>query len=145
MGTLRNGVEQLKAEDGQVGRIVTSVRVTNAKDPSKSLLCDAMVYTGASYMVLPRAWKERLGEFETEDTVELETATQDVVQGEVCGPVQIKLEGFRAIYNEVLFVDMVPADGAYEPLVGYIILEQSQAAVDMVGHRLIHVKRMDLK
>jgi hypothetical protein len=35
---------------------------------------------------------------------------------------------------------MVPRDGMYEPLVGYIVLEQSQAAVDMLGHRLIHVK-----
>jgi hypothetical protein len=63
----------------------------------------------------------------------------------MCVPVQIQLEGFRPIYNEVAFVDMEPEDGVYEPLVGYIVLEQSQAAVDVLGHRLIHVKRMDLK
>ena len=40
---------------------------------------------------------------------------------------------------------MAPENGIYEPLVGYIVLEQSQAAVDMVGHRLLHVKKMDLK
>jgi hypothetical protein len=40
---------------------------------------------------------------------------------------------------------MKPEDGIYEPLIGYIILEQSQAAVDRVGHRLLHVKKMDLK
>lgn len=40
---------------------------------------------------------------------------------------------------------MTPEDGSYEPLIGYIVLEQCQAALDMVGHRLIHVKRMDLK
>jgi hypothetical protein len=28
---------------------------------------------------------------------------------------------------------MAPRDGVYEPLIGYITLEQSQAAVDMVG------------
>ncbi len=77
--------------------------------------------------------------------VQLETATQATVTGEICGPVQIQIEGFRAIYSEVVFVDIVPEDGVYEPLVGYIVLQQSQAAVDMVGHRLIHVKRMDLK
>jgi hypothetical protein len=49
------------------------------------------------------------------------------------------------IYNEVLFVPMEPENGIYEPLIGYIPLEQSQAGVDMVGHRLVHVKRMDLK
>jgi hypothetical protein len=40
---------------------------------------------------------------------------------------------------------MKPEDGQYEPLLGYIVLEQSQAAVDMLGHRLIHVTRLDLK
>lgn len=41
---------------------------------------------------------------------------------------------------------MEPAeDGFYEPLIGYIILEQLQVAVDMLRHRLLHVKRMDLK
>ena len=63
----------------------------------------------------------------------------------ICGPVSIQVEGFRLIYNEVLFLDMEPENGEYEPLIGYIILAQSQAAVDMLGHRLIPVKRMDLK
>jgi hypothetical protein len=40
---------------------------------------------------------------------------------------------------------MQPQDGGYEPLVGYIVLEQSRAAVDMVGHRLVPVKHFDLK
>ena len=128
-----------------MGRIVASVKIENLADPSKSLRCDALVDTGASYMVLPRAWKDRLGSLEAIATVALETATQQTVQGDICGPVRIQIEGFRPIYNEVLFVEMHPEDGIYEPLLGYIILEQSQAAVDMLGHRLIHVKRMDLK
>ena len=61
------------------------------------------------------------------------------------GPVRIQIEGFPMVFGEVLFVDMHPSDGIYEPLLGYIPLEQSQAAVDMLGHRLIHAKRMDLK
>jgi hypothetical protein len=40
---------------------------------------------------------------------------------------------------------MNPEKGEYEPLIGYVILEQSQAAVDTLGHRLIRVKSMDLK
>jgi hypothetical protein len=40
---------------------------------------------------------------------------------------------------------MQRANGGCEPLLGYIILEQSRAAVDMVGHRLVPVKYMDLK
>ena len=96
-------------------------------------------------MVLPNAWKDRLGNLESSQEVDLETAIQDIVKGEVCGPVKIQIEGFRPIYNEVVFLDMKPTDGVYEPLIGYIVLGQSQAAVDLVGHRLIHTKRMDLK
>lgn len=128
-----------------MGRIVSSVRIDNASDPSKSIRCDALVDTGASYLVLPSAWRDRLGDLEMVEKIDLETATQETVQGEICGPVRIQIEGFRPIYNEVLFLDMNPEDGIYEPLIGYIVLEQSQAAVDMVGHRLLHVKRMDLK
>jgi hypothetical protein len=40
---------------------------------------------------------------------------------------------------------MEPEDGIYEPLVGYIVLESSQASMDMIGHRLVPVKHLDLK
>ena len=96
-------------------------------------------------MVLPSAWRERLGRLDNVGQVQLETATQETVEGQVCGPVKIQIEGFRPIYSEVLFLDMKPENGEYEPLIGYVVLEQSQAAVDMLGHRLIPVKRMDLK
>ena len=128
-----------------MGRIVSTVRIENLHDPDKRITCDALVDTGASCMVLPSAWRERLGELEEIATVSLETATQVTVEGRICGPVRIQIEGFRPIYNEVLFVDMNPEKGEYEPLIGYVILEQSQAAVDMLGHRLIAVKNMDLK
>jgi len=128
-----------------MGRIVASVRIDNPADPSMMLRCDALVDTGAAHLVLPAAWRERLGNLDVVDTIALETATQEVVRGQVCGPVRIQIEGFRPIYNEVVFLEMTPEDGTYEPLLGYIVLEQSQAAVDMLGHRLVHVKRMDLK
>ena len=128
-----------------VGRIVASVRIDNVLDATKSVTCDALVDTGASHMVLPTAWKDRLGQLESTRTVELETATQEILTGEVCGPVRIQIEGFPAVYNEVSFVDMNPQDGGYEPLIGYLVLEQSQAGVDMLGHRLVPIKHMDLK
>ena len=77
--------------------------------------------------------------------IEMETATQQTVTDEVSGPVRIQIEGFRPIYSEVSFIDMHPANGEYEPLIGYLVLEQSQAAVDILGHRLVQVKHMDLK
>jgi len=96
-------------------------------------------------MVLPSAWRDRLGELETLANVKVETATQETVDGEICGPVKIEVEGFRPIYNEVLFLNMKPTNGAYEPFIGYIVLEQCQAAVDLVGHRLIPGKPVDAK
>jgi hypothetical protein len=53
--------------------------------------------------------------------------------------------GRIVVFNEVTFVNSEPQDGAYEPLLGYIPLEQSRAAVDLVGHRLVPLKASDLK
>ena len=124
---------------------MASVRIDNIMDSSKSIRCDALVDTGASHMILPSAWKERLGELELIEEVELETAAQRTVTGEIWGPVKIQVEGFRHTYTEVVFVDMNPEDGVYEPLIGYIVLEQAQIAVDMMRHKLMPAKRLDLK
>jgi len=128
-----------------MGRIATSVKIENPSDREKKIRCDALVDTGASHMILPSAWRDRLGDLEVARHVKLSLATQASADGIVCGPVRIQIEGFEPVFSEVVFVDMVPEDGDYEPLIGYIVLEQSQAAVDMFGHRLIHVKRLDLK
>jgi len=116
-----------------MGRISTSIKIENLNNPDNNIRCDALVDTGASYLVLPSAWRDRLGDLQEIDTVELEIATQETVQGIICGPVKIQIEGFRPIFNEVLFIEMKPEQGIYEPLIGYIILEQCQAAVDMLG------------
>ncbi|MBU0701436.1 hypothetical protein KKE26_09125 [bacterium] len=128
-----------------MGRIVSNVKITNLLEQESIITCDALIDTGAAYMVLPKAWKGRIGKINTVREIDCETATQEIVKGEVCGPVEIKIEGFEPVYSEVLFLDMKPQDGIYEPLIGYIILEQAQVAVDMLGHRLVHVKKTDLK
>lgn len=128
-----------------MGRIVANVCITNLLNTNCKINIDALVDTRTANMVLPLAWKERLGKLNRIREVEAETATQDIVKGEVYGPVEIKIEGFESVYSEVLFLDMHHVDGMYEPLLGYIILEQSQAAVDMLGHRLVHIKKVDLK
>jgi predicted aspartyl protease len=128
-----------------VGRIIASVTIENATDLSKGMTCDALVDTGASLMVLPSAWRDRFGELEAGIEVEVETATQETVTAEVCGPVRIQIEGFRPIFNEVAFIEMNPGNGDYEPLIGYIVLEQSLASVDMLEHRLVPIKHLDLK
>src|SRR4051812_28680277 len=102
-----------------MGRIYTNVTITNARDESKSMRINALVDTGASHMVLPSAWKDQLGTLTLTDSLELETATQTLVRGEVFGPVTLQIEGFKPVFTEVLFIDMEPAEGNYETLVGY--------------------------
>lgn len=128
-----------------MSRIVTPVVIANALDPTKEIRCDALVDTGTSALVLPTAWADRLGALAPVRTVERETADQRIVSGEVRGPVKVQIEGFDAVFNEVVFIDMQPQNGGYEPLIGYILLEQSRAAVDLVTHRLVTARRLDLK
>lgn len=128
-----------------MGRIVVEAQIENGTDSTCHIHCDALVDTGAAYLTLPKAWQVRLGQLTRLDTVEVETAVQTVVSGDICGPVLLRMEHFRPVLTEVLFVDMEPADGQYEPLIGYIPLEQAQAAVDLLGHRLVKISRVDLK
>ena len=129
-----------------MGRIVCQAKIENATNGHEGFQFSALVDTGTSHLTLPSAWKERLGDLQSLDHVELETANQSTIRGEMGGPVKIQIEGFRAIHSEVLFVDMDPReDGSYEPLMGYIPLEASQAGVDILGHRLVHIKYLDLK
>jgi len=54
-----------------MGRIVTSVTVSNVIDRSNQLRADVLVDTGATYLTLPSAWKERLEPLETLEVIEL--------------------------------------------------------------------------
>ncbi len=139
------GAQVVRMYTSGVGRIVASVKINGVSNGSTGIHCDALVDTGAAFMVLPSAWRDRLGKLETTEKVRVETATQETVEGEICGPVRIEVEGFRPIYNEVLLRDMKPTNGTYEPLIGYIVLEQCQAAIDLLGHRLIPGKPVDAK
>ena len=131
-----------------MGRIVVEATIENGADPAFRIRSNALIDTGAAYLTLPLAWRDRLGELMLLDTVSLETATQAVVSGDICGPVLLRMDQFRPVLTEALFIEMEPSDGHdghYEPLIGYIPLEQAQAAVDLVGHRLVKFSRVDLK
>jgi hypothetical protein len=136
---------QVQQERTKAERLSIRVRIRNLLEPDHVLGCDGLVDMNVAYTILPRAWKDRLGKLPTVRYIDCETAAQQVVRDEVHGPVEIRLEGFEPVCGEVLFLDMEPEDGVYEPLVGYIVPEQTQAAVDMLGHRLIQVRKPDLK
>ena len=128
-----------------MGRISVQATIGTRDTADAVIACEALVDTGAAYLTLPTAWRPRLGELTTLDTVELETADQSTITGEICGPVLLRFGGFRPVWTEVLFIDMEPTHGRYEPLIGYIPLEQAQAVVDLAGHRLAKVEHVDLK
>ena len=139
-----------------MGRIIAQTKVTNLFDETKFVQCGMLVDTGAAALILPAAWRERLGEFPRSETVELLLANGETVRGEACAPVEIKIDGFRPVVNEVVFVEAAEPDdtaggdtagggNAEEPLLGYVILGQAQAAVDVLGHRLVPVRYMDMK
>lgn len=48
-----------------MGRINATVKIKNIFEPASNITCDALVDTGAANMVLPIAWKERLGNLTT--------------------------------------------------------------------------------
>ncbi|HXG82395.1 MAG TPA: retropepsin-like aspartic protease [Pyrinomonadaceae bacterium] len=129
-----------------MGRITTQVKITNFIDATKSVEINALVDTGASYLTLPGAWKNRLGDLRKIEDVEVETATGEIRAAEIYAAVSIKVANFREVVSEILFIDMEKSDdGEYEPLIGYLVLEAIPVAVDMLGHRLVKVRALDLK
>jgi predicted aspartyl protease len=117
------------------------VAVSNIATNDQAVRFDALVDTGATFLTLPSSWKEKLGKLELLEQVELELASGNIIEGEICGPVKIKIGEFRDIIGEVRFIDMEPdSDGNYEPLIGYLPLESIPVGVDMLNHRLIKVK-----
>lgn len=134
---------RLKPLEEKMGKIIVDVTVANITKKENSISFSAMVDTGATFLTLPRAWKDRLGDLEQLEMVELELASGEVVDGEICGPVSIKLDEFRRITGEVLFIEMNQgSDGDYEPLIGYLPLESIPVGVDMLNHRLVRVKAL---
>lgn len=128
-----------------MGRIVAKVTVANPVDKASSRTFDALVDTGASMLTLPMSWKKDFGNLAQTRMAKVEFADQNIKEVEICGPVSIQIEGFQKIFNEVAFLEMNTSDGTYEPLIGYIPLEQSGILVDMLGHRLKAAKHLDLK
>ncbi len=136
----------VRLRDKAMGRIITPITVSSLFEPGREITCEAVVDTGAYCLTLPAAWKDRLGPTPMVETVDAELADRQVVSGELRAPLRIQIAGFRPIAGEVLFIEMPPDDkGNYAPLIGYITLEQSRAAVDMVEHRLRPIPRVDLK
>ncbi len=128
-----------------MGRIVSHITISNPVHSDCKVSLNALVDTGASALLLPDSYQNKLGDME-----ELEPSFCTFADGSKklsrrFGPVRIQMDGFPVIYNEVMFLPPDAEGKDVEPLIGYIILEQSRAGVDMVGHRLFKVDSYDLK
>lgn len=126
-------------------RIRAQVTLRSLLDTEHRIVCDAGVDTDMLFMVLPQAWRERLGNLCMARSVEYRSVGGRVVAGDVYGPVEITIEGFRPVCSEVLFLDPSRSEGADEPMIGSLVLTQSRAAVDEQGQKLKHVKYVDLR
>jgi len=96
-------------------------------------------------MVLPAVWKGRLGRLESTRIIAIGNLVQGAINVEACGPVRIQIEGFRPIHTELVFVELESDVEEFKPLLGHIVLAQSQATVDLPGNRLVQIKHVDLK
>ncbi len=67
------------------------------------------------------------------------------LEGDVCGPVRIQIEGFRPVFSEVVFLEMQLVNGDYDLWLATLSWSKARLPVDMLGHRLVHVKQLDLK
>jgi predicted aspartyl protease len=129
-----------------MGEVRVDLTVENVLEPGRRIACRAMVDTGAYGLILPMAWKERLGDLPELSTVDLELGDGRVVTAEIRGPARIWLGGFRRVIGEVIFVDMEPRpDGSYEPLVGYTVLDACNVMVDVRRRRLVARRFYSLK
>ena len=127
------------------GRIMTSVTVGSFTEPGREIWSDALVDTGAYCLMLPAAWKPRLGPLPICRPVEVELADHRTASGEMCGPVRIQIAGFEPFAGEVLFLEMQEPSGGFEVLIGYLTLEQARLVVDTIRHRLVRYPYVDLK
>jgi hypothetical protein len=75
--------------EGRIGEIYVDLTVENRLEPGRSVSCRAMVDTGAFGLILPNAWKARLGHLPDLTTVDLEMADQRVATAEIRGPVRV--------------------------------------------------------
>lgn len=121
--------------------ISVPVLIENDAAPEFAIRCEAVVDSGTRHLVLPEAWREKLGPMRHLRSQQVRLANQDVITGEIYGPVLVKVDGFDYAGTEVLFV---PMDPEHEPeaLLGHLVLEHVGAAIDFEAGRLVHARAM---
>ena len=79
--------------------------ITNRLDDDKSIRCGVLVNSRGGALIPPRSWNAKLGRFLHPERVRLLLVIQEVVRGQACAPVEIEIERFQPVWNEVLILD----------------------------------------
>ena len=111
-----------------MGRVDVTVQISNL-DGSQTREVEAMVDTGSTYTFVPASMLRDLGVVPTRRS-RFRLANGGIVEYER-GEARVRLNGF-AVTTEIIFGD---EDAA--PLLGVVVLEQLELAVDPVGGKLI--------
>lgn len=113
-----------------MGKVVEKVKVTNFKDPSKSLEIEAVIDTGATMSVLPMDIIQRLGLEKIED-VNVRYADNRVEKKEVYGWIILEIAGRRAVF------DVLAENKGAQPLIGQIVLERLDLVIEPSERKVI--------
>jgi len=136
----------VRPRETRTGSITALLKLTNVNDPSKSLSVQALVGTGAAYITLPAAWRERFGKLYWEEQVLAGMADGSVRKASFGGPLHAQINDLRRFSADVLFLEMEPGpEGEYQPLIGYMALQEAGVALDMPNERLIQLPYVDVK
>ena len=112
-----------------MGKVVERVKVTNFKEPSKSIEIEAIIDTGATMSVLPMDLIQKLG-LEKIDEVNV-YADNSVKRKEVYGWVILEIAGRKAVF------DVLAENEGAQPLIGQIVLERLDLVIEPSTRRVI--------
>ena len=127
-----------------MGQIIVPVTVSSVFEPGQSVTFDALVDTGADYLVLPASWRGRFGTLKKTRDAEAHLADGKPIRTELAGPLLIEIAGgFLPVHMDVIFLEMAEDDA--HPLLGHFVLQQAQATVDMQNHCLRKVPYISIK
>jgi len=113
-----------------MGKVVERVKVTNFKDPSKSIEIEAIIDTGATMSVLPKDLIQKLG-LEKIDEVNVRYADNSVKRKEVYGWVILEIAGRKAVF------DVLAENEGAQPLIGQIVLERLDLVIEPSTRKVI--------
>ena len=112
-----------------MGKVVERVKVTNFKEPSKSIEIEAVIDAGATMSVLPMDLIQKLG-LEKIDEVNV-YADNSIKRKEVYGWVILEIAGRKAVF------DVLAENEGAQPLIGQIVLERLDLVIEPSTRRVI--------